>query len=110
MGGISLKGPQDGVLIKDNTVILGILATSDIFIQNNFGAINDVSVDHNFLGGDPGYNLYVEGRLDGGPVTNITVTNNWLVIGHYGAVSLADATPTFSGNMNATTGQPLPLP
>lgn len=68
--------------------------------QNNFGPINDVTIDHNYMDGDPGYCLYVEGRLSGGLVTNISVVNNVMKQGHYGVASIQDATPTFSGNVD----------
>ena len=67
IGGISLKGGQDNVLIEGNTVILGSDATSDIFLQNNWGPISNVTINHNYLAGDPGYDIYVEGRLERRP-------------------------------------------
>jgi hypothetical protein len=109
MGGISLKGGQDGVLIKDNYVNMGSLGTSDIFLQNNFGPINDATIEHNYMDGDPGYCLYVEGRLSGGLVTNISVVNNVMKQGHYGYVSVDTADPTFSGNVDEN-GNPISLP
>ena len=104
IGGISLKGGQDNVLIEGNTVILGSDATSDIFLQNNFGPISNVTINHNYLAGDPGYDLYVEGRLNGGPVTNVSITNNVIVDGHYGDYSIVDADPTFSNNFTYPPG------
>ena len=98
IGGISLKGEQNNVLIENNTVILGTDATSDIFLQNNWGSISNVTINHNYLGGDPGYNIYVEGRLSGGPVTGVSITNNVIVKGHYGDYSIVDASPSMSGN------------
>jgi hypothetical protein len=109
MGGISLKGGQDGVLIKDNYVNLGTLATSDIFLQNNFAPINDVSIDHNYMDGDPGYCLYVEDRLSGGAVTNISITDNVMKQGHYGYASIditGSPLPTVSGNVDEN-GNPI---
>lgn len=110
IGGISLKGDQDGILIENNTCILGsnaFGATSNIFLQNNFGPINNVQMNHNNLGGSPGYQIYVEGRLTGGPVTNISITNNVLIKGGYGYYAVTQASPTLSGNVDAVTGQPV---
>jgi len=101
IGGISLKGGQNGVLIEDNTVSGLSDATSDVFLQDNFGAINDVTINHNLLIGDPGYNIYVEGRLGNG-TTNVKVTNNTLKKGHYGYMSVNQATPVCSGNVDLT--------
>ena len=108
IGGISLKGGQNNVLIEGNTVILGSDATSDIFLQNNWGPISNVTINHNYLGGDPGYDIYVEGRLSGGPVTGISITNNVIVKGHYGDYSIVDASPTMSGNVVFPAGTTVP--
>jgi Ca2+-binding RTX toxin-like protein len=108
IGGISLKGEQNNVLIENNTIIGLSDATSDLFIQNNWGSITNVKVNHNFFGGDPGYNIYVEGRLGGGPVTGISITNNVLVEGHYGDYSIVDASPTLSGNVVLAPGSTIP--
>ena len=59
--GIAVQGGQNGVLIDGNTILAR--DTSNIFIQNYFGAVNNVTVNHNFLGGNPGINVYVEGRV-----------------------------------------------
>lgn len=112
MGGISLKGGQDGALIKDNYVNMGTLGTSDIFLQNNFAPLNDVSIDHNYMDGDPGYCLYIEDRLSGGAVTNISITNNVMKQGHYDYASIdvsGPQQPTFSGNVDEN-GSPISLP
>jgi beta-glucanase (GH16 family) len=108
IGGISLKGGQNNVLIEGNTVILGSDATSDIFLQNNWGPISNVTINHNYLAGDPGYDIYVEGRLSGGPVTGISITNNVIVKGHYGDYSIVDASPTMSGNVVFPAGTTVP--
>ena len=58
--GISVQGGQYGVLIDGNTILAR--DTSDIIIQDYFGPVNDVTVSHNYLGGTPGINVYVEGH------------------------------------------------
>ena len=106
IGGISLKGGENNVLIEGNTVIGR--DTTNIFLQNNFGPISNVTINHNYLAGDPGYNIYVEGRLSGGPVTGISITNNVIVKGHYGDFSIVDASPTISGNVVYAAGTTVP--
>jgi hypothetical protein len=111
VGGFSLKGGQDDVLIEGNTVVgIAHLSTSDVFIQDNWGPINNVRVNHNLLIGDPGYNVYVEGRLGNG-TTNVSVTNNVLstpdqLKEHYGYFSIDQASPTITGNVDQQTGLP----
>ena len=108
IGGISLKGGQNGVLIQGNTVIGR--DTADVFLQNNFGPISNVTINHNYLAGVPNYNIYVEGRLTGGPTTGVTITNNVLVKGQYDYYSIVDASPTISGNTTLLPGDPIPPP
>jgi hypothetical protein len=104
--GISVQGGQHGVLIEDNTVIGR--DTSDVFIKNDFGPISDVTVNHNFLAGDPGYNIYVDGRASGGPITDVTITDNYLKEGRYGYVSVDKSSPTISGNIESADGSSWP--
>ena len=56
--------------------------TSAIFIENYFGAVNNVTVNNNLLVGG-GYTVYLVsntqsngGGGQGGPVTNVSYTNN----------------------------------
>ena len=98
VGGVSFKGGQSGVLVQDNRITCSSEGTSDIFVQAQFGPISNVIINHNFCGADPGYNIYVEQRF-GFPVTNISITNNTLVKGHYDYYSFTGVTPTLSGNI-----------
>jgi hypothetical protein len=100
--GISVQGGQDGVLIEGNTILAR--DTSAVFIKNDFGAINDVNVTNNFLGGTPGYDIYVDGRANGGPITNVSITDNHLSMGGYGYYSVDNASPTISGNTELPAG------
>ncbi|BCH27562.1 right-handed parallel beta-helix repeat-containing protein [Mesorhizobium sp. L-8-3] len=101
--GISVQGAQNDVLIEDNTIVGR--DTSDIFIKNDFGDINNVRVNHNLLVGTPGFALYVDGRGPKGVITNVSVTNNRVKRGGYGFFSVDAAAPTFSGNVDADTGK-----
>lgn len=109
IGGFSLKGGQNGITIQDNYVTGNDLATSDVFIQANTDAINDVVVNHNKLVGNPGSAIYVEGRL-GFPCTNVHISNNIITEGQNGWYSVNTATPTFLNNVDAVTGNPIPDP
>src|SRR5262249_24282127 len=53
LDGIAVQGGQNNVLIEHNTV--SGWDTSDIFIKNDFGPINNVTVTNNLLIGDPNH-------------------------------------------------------
>jgi hypothetical protein len=101
--GIAAQGGQNGVLIEHNTVIGK--DTSDIFIKNDFGPINDVTVNNNLLLGTPAYNVYSDGRASGGPITNVKITNNVCHKGVYGYFSIDNSSPAISGNTDYDTGK-----
>lgn len=101
VGGVSFKGGQDGVLVQGNRIICTSEGTSDIFIQAQFAAINNVTVNNNLCGTDPGFNLYVEDRF-GFTTTNIAITNNVFYSGHFGVFSFnvtISPQPTVANNV-----------
>lgn len=102
IGGVSLKGGQNGVLIEGNTIIGK--DTSDIFLQNYFDGISNVTIKYNYLAGTSGYPIYVEGRFDNPPTTNVTITDNYIVKGYYGYYSITKASPVISGNLEILPG------
>lgn len=98
--GISVQGGQDGVLIEGNTILAG--NNADVFINTDFGPVNDVQVTNNFLGGTPGYNIYVSGMH--APCTNVSITDNHISKGGYGYYAVDNASPTISGNTELPAG------
>jgi hypothetical protein len=110
IGGVSLKGGQDGVLVKDNTAIGWVTGdgqgnTSNVFIQDNTAAINDVTVEHNLLIGPTESQIYVESRFGNG-TTNVTIKDNVLHKGNVSYYSIVGIAPTMSGNTDYDTGLP----
>ncbi len=101
--GITAQGGQNGVLIEGNTVISR--DTSAIFIKNNFGPINDVTVKGNLLLGDAGYQVYVDGRDKGGAITGVTIADNYVQKGGYGYYSVDNSKPLISGNVEFLPGK-----
>lgn len=104
--GISVQGGQKGVLIKGNTVYS--YDTSCVFIKADFGPIDDVTVDGNWLLNQAGKQtaapVYAYG-MPSKPATNIKITNNVLEKGWNGDYLLTqDCTPVFTGNTDAKTG------
>src|SRR5215475_10078839 len=96
--GISVQGGQNHVLIEHNTV--ESWDTSCIFIKNDFGPINDITVRNNLLygdldRGDPAATIYVYGPN----TTNVSITNNYVEKGNWFYYSTDNASPTISGNI-----------
>jgi hypothetical protein len=92
-------------LIQHNTLINQEDQCASIFLQNYFGAVNNVTVNDNILdGGD--YTVYMDASGDGGPgtgtaVTNVSFTNNHMGAGIYGYTYFKDWTnPVYTGNVD----------
>ncbi len=105
--GISVQGGQNGVLIADNTVIAK--DTSCVFIKDDFGPINNVTVRHNYLEGPVSTTIYVDGRANGGPITNVLIEKN--VILHTGGDFYyvdGDAQATIRDNFEYTRAADVP--
>ena len=97
-------------MIEHNTV--ESWDTSAIFIKNDFGPINDITVRNNLLygdldRGDPAATIYVYGPN----TTNVSITNNYVEKGNWFYYATSNATPTISGNIewnNKTDPTPYP--
>jgi parallel beta-helix repeat protein len=108
--GISVQGGQNHVLIEHNTI--ESWDTSCIFIKNDFGPINDITVRNNLLygdldRGDPSATIYVYGPN----TTNVSITNNYVEKGNWYYYATENANPTISGNIewnNRTDTTPYP--
>ncbi|HEY6630837.1 MAG TPA: hypothetical protein VIZ90_05235 [Rhizobiaceae bacterium] len=99
--GIQVFGGQHQVLIADNTVISR--DTSDILISDLWGAVSDITIRDNFLGGTPGYSIYVTGDHGHG-TTGVTIENNQIARGFYGYYYIYQANPTIRGNAELPHG------
>jgi len=97
IGGISVRGTISDVLIEGNTVIGK--DTSDIFIKNTWGPVNNIVVRNNYLAGTPGYVIYVDASGGNWPVTNISIIDNKMKKGGYGYISTYNTSPVVSGNV-----------
>ena len=93
--------------IQNNTIINSNDQTSAIFTENYFGVINNVTVNNNLLVGG-GYTVYLVsntqsngGGGQGGPVSNVSYTNNDLGTGQWGYTDFAGPyQPAYTGNVN----------
>lgn len=105
--GFSVQGGQNGVLIEDNVVLAN--DTSDIIICDDFGSVDNVRVNHNYLGGTPGINVYSVARHSadkGWHVKGVSITNNVIVKGFYDYFTIENSTTTLSGNVTPD-GKPI---
>jgi hypothetical protein len=98
--------PNFSLHIQNNTFINTNTQTSAIFTENYFGGVNNVMVNNNLLVGG-GYTVYSVSNAQviengsGGPVSNISYTNNDIGSGVYGETSFyGPYTPTWTGNVS----------
>lgn len=121
-----LRGPAeshfDGIqansashlLVERNTVINENGQTSAVMIDNDWSAVDDVTVSGNLLVGG-GYTVYVlewaTGGRGKGPVTNVSIVGNRIGRGRWGAFDIRSELghrPFVSGNVDAKSGRLLP--
>jgi hypothetical protein len=109
--GIQADGGFDNLKIIHNTVVNEVGDNASLMLSNYWGPINGAVIDHNaFLGG--GYTVYL-GEMGsqpaggGGPITNLSFTNNIVSEGGYGYMFLRSDlghVPVISGNVDNVTG------
>jgi serralysin len=104
--GIATDGHVSNVTIRHNTVINSHNQTSAVMLSNYFGSVMNVTVDNNWLEGG-GYTVYSDGQFNGGTISGVSFTNNYLVKGQYGYVSIRNNTPVWQGNVDGKTGRAL---
>ena len=75
-------------------------------LSNYFGSVTNVTVDNNWLEGG-GYTVYSDGQFNGGTISGVSFTNNYLVRGQYGYSSIRNNTPVWQGNVDGDTGLPV---
>jgi large repetitive protein len=108
--GIQTAGSN--LLISHNTILSW--DTSCVFIKNDWGPVDHITVDRNKLLNQPGkkcayavYSYQAEGK---GAVTNISFTNNVIEKGRWGYGSLYNNSPTWTGNTDFVTGRTIARP
>jgi hypothetical protein len=109
--GIQADGGFSDLSIIHNTVVNELGDNSSLMLDNYWGPIDNVLIDHNaFLGG--GYTVYINEMASqpaggGGSVKNVTFTNNIVRKGGWGHLSLKTElghVPVMSGNIDKRTG------
>ncbi len=103
--GIQIDGGLSNITIENNSVDLREHGqTSALMIDNYFGPINNITVKGNLLMGG-GYTVYSDGQFSGGAITGVSFINNRLGKGHWGYASIVKNSPTWSGNVDHSTGK-----
>lgn len=106
--GIQADGGFSNLQILRNTVVNQKDQTSAIMLSNYWGPARNVMIDGNLLIGG-GYTVYINevarGQAKGGPLVNVTFTNNRLGPGVWGHLDLRTelgASPVIAGNVIVT--------
>ena len=88
------------LLIQNNTINdNAAIPTDAIMLDNYFGAVNNVTIRNNLLTGGQ-YTIYVDGRFNSNPITNVSITNNDIGPGVFGNTAFVDNSPVFTGNVD----------
>ena len=98
--GVTAMGGQNHVVIENNTIsVPSNNGTADVFIDNDFGSVNDVMVSNNLMLGSPSYTMYAYAKAgQPGTITNVTIENNYFEKGAYGYIS-ENTNPTILNNV-----------
>jgi large repetitive protein len=108
--GIQTAGSN--MLIKHNAILSW--DTSCVFIKNDWGPVDNITVDGNLLLNQPGrrcaYTVYSYQIEDKGAVTNISFINNVIERGRWGHASIVNNSPVWSGNTDLITKRPIARP
>jgi len=111
--GIQADGGFDNMNIQHNWIDNQNGQTSCIMIDNSYGSINNVLVRNNKLTGSVDFNIYVDGNLGSGGMTNIRIIGNQLnntnsYTGHANFLIRRGSASSYdvihSGNVNHITG------
>jgi hypothetical protein len=110
--GVTLLGRQNHVVIEHNTISLpSNHGTAAVFIDNDFGPVNDVIVRNNLMFGNPSYSMYVAGPPEKGAITNVVIENNYIERGYYGYFVVENSKPTIRNNIEWDNQiNPIPYP
>jgi hypothetical protein len=87
--GVVALGRQNHVVIEHNTIWgPNENGTADVFIDNDFGSVNDVIVRDNLMFGDPAYTVHVDQKAgQTGTITDVVIENNYMERGAYGYIA-----------------------
>jgi hypothetical protein len=96
---IQIDGGLSNIKISNNTLINLHGSTSAVMVDNDFGAISNVSVDSNLLVGGA-YTVYSDSNGGSAPITGVSFTNNHIGGGQYGDALIRGNNAAFTGNVD----------
>jgi hypothetical protein len=104
--GIQIDGGRD-IVVENNYVLAGSISsvgkptgynqTSAVMIDDWAGAVSNVKVNRNWLGGG-GYTCYADASFPGGGITGVEYTNNVVGLWTWGPLNANGANPVWTGN------------
>jgi hypothetical protein len=95
--GIKIDGGESNVTISHNTIINSHSATAAIMIDNYYGAVSNIAVSNNIIAGG-GYTIYDDAHFNSSAITGVSITNNHIAAGVWGATDFVGTSPTYTGN------------
>lgn len=105
--GIATDGGVSNIAIVGNTIENPHPQTSAVMISNYFGPVAGVRIAHNRLVGG-GYTIYADAQFTGGPISNISITDNRLGRGVHGFIATNANTPEWMRNVDDRSGSIAP--
>jgi hypothetical protein len=105
---IQIDGGLSDILIEHNTMLGVPNQTSAVMIDNYFGPVSNITVTKNYLAGGA-YTVYSDGQFLNGDITGVEFSYNRMEMGLYGYASIQNNTIIDIGNVDALTGEPIEL-
>jgi len=97
--GIQIDGGLSNIQITGNSIINQWGWTSAVMIDNDFGAVSNVTVTNNLLYGGA-YTVYSDSNGGSAPITGVSFTNNHIGGAQYGDALIRGNNAVFSGNVD----------
>lgn len=95
--GIQIDGGIENVEIRHNTIINSHGSASAVMIDNYFGPISNITVEDNLLAGGS-FTIYSDASFTSHPIAGVSINNNRIAPGRYGATDFKNNLPIYRGN------------
>jgi Ca2+-binding RTX toxin-like protein len=106
---VEVNGGVSNISITHNTIINDNGQTSAVMLNNDFGPISNVKIDHNYLAGG-GYTVYSDGSFSStDKISGVTLTDNELGQGYWGYYYFKGNSPTLTSNDELGRTWPTPV-
>lgn len=95
--GIQIDGGIENVEIRHNTIINVHGSASAVMIDNYFGPISNITVEDNLFAGGS-FTIYSDASFTTHPIVGVSINNNRIAPGRYGATYFKNNLPIYRGN------------